>query len=67
MVPSFLFSCSKCWAALKAIVVAKADLPIAGRPAKMIKSELCNPPNNLSMSIKPVGTPDSPAGLFIAF
>ena len=25
MVPSFLFSCSKCWAALKAIVVAKQN------------------------------------------
>ena len=40
--------------------VAKAVFPIEGRPASIIKSEFCNPPNFLSMSINPEGIPDTP-------
>ena len=42
------------------MLVAKAVLPIEGLPAKIIKSDLCNPPNFSSRSVKPVGTPTIP-------
>ena len=51
--------CSFC-AALKAILVASEVLPIEGRPAIIIKSDLCNPPSLSSKSLKPVGTPTTP-------
>ena len=44
-------------AALKAILVPKAVFPIEGLPAIIIKSELCNPPSFLSISLSPVGSP----------
>ena len=46
--------------------VAKAVLPIEGRPAIITKSDLCNPPNFSSKSVRPVGTPTIPWSFFIA-
>ena len=40
--------------------VARAVLPIEGLPANITKSDLCNPPNFSSKSVKPVGTPTIP-------
>ena len=40
--------------------VARAVLPIEGLPARIIKSDLCRPPNFSSSSVNPVGTPTSP-------
>ena len=62
------FSCRLkiCWAALKAILVAKAVFPIEGLPAKITKSDLCKPPNFSSKSVSPVGTPTIPWSLCIA-
>ena len=48
------------FAALKAMLVANAVLPIADLPAIMIKSCLCKPPSLLSSSVNPVGTPTIP-------
>ena len=39
---------TKARAAPKAILVAKADLPMPGRPARIMRSELCRPPVFLS-------------------
>ena len=41
------------------MLVARAVLPIEGLPAKIIKSDLCNP-HFSSKSDKPVGTPTIP-------
>ena len=49
-----------CFAALNAMFVAKDVLPIEGRPAIIIKSELWNPPSLSSRSLSPVGTPTIP-------
>ena len=43
---------------MKAIFVASAVFPIEGLPARMIKSEFCNPPNILSKSPKPETIPE---------
>ena len=48
-------------AALKAILVANAVLPIAGLPAIITKSDLCRPPSLSSKSLSPVGTPTIPS------
>lgn len=45
------------FAALKAILVARAVLPIEGLPAKTIKSDLFKPPKNPFNLLKPVSTP----------
>ena len=39
------------------MLVASAVLPIEGLPAKIIKSDLCNPLSFSSKSLSPVGTP----------
>ncbi len=44
-------------AACSAMLIAKAVLPIEGRPATIIKSERCNPPVILSKSSNPVSIP----------
>ena len=49
-----------CCEALYAMFVANAVLPIEGLPAKIIRSDLCNPPNFSSKSVKPVGMPTIP-------
>src|SRR3546814_10620760 len=41
-------------AALKAMLVTSAVLPIEGRPARMIRSDECMPPSMRSMSFRPV-------------
>ena len=46
--------------------VANAVLPIDGLPAIITKSDLCNPPNLLSKSVKPVGTPTIPSSFLYA-
>ncbi len=51
---------SLCIAALRARESANAVLPELGRPAMMIRSELCHPPVRVSRSRKPVGTPVTP-------
>ena len=45
------------FAALNAIFVARAVLPIEGLPAKTIKSDLFRPPKNPFNLLKPVSTP----------
>ena len=45
------------FAALKAILVARAVFPIEGLPAKTIKSDLFKPPKNPFNLLKPVSTP----------
>ena len=60
-IQDFLPSSCNFFAALKAIFVAKAVLPIDGLPAIITKSELCNPPNLSSKSLNPVGTPTIPS------
>src|SRR3546814_3234775 len=47
-------------AALKAMLVTSAVLPIEGRPARMIRSDECMPPSMRSMSFRPVVTPLRP-------
>ena len=49
------------FAAWKAILVARAVLPMEGLPAIIIKSCLCMPPNLESKSVNPVGTPTIPS------
>ena len=51
---------------LKAILVAKAVLPIEGLPASIIKSVLWSPPKSWSKSVKPVGIPESCPSLLYA-
>ena len=48
------------------MLVANAVFPIEGLPAIIIKSDLCNPPNFSSKSLRPVGTPTTPLSLCIA-
>ena len=43
-----------------------AVLPIAGRAAMIIKSEFCQPPVSLSISLKPEGIPEIPSLSFSA-
>ena len=50
----------KSTAAFRIKLKAKAVLPIAGRAARMIKSEDCHPLVILSRSLKPVATPVIP-------
>ena len=53
-----LFDNSKLdFAALKAMLVASAVLPMEGLPAKTIKSDLFKPPKNPFNLLKPVSTP----------
>ena len=40
------------------MLVASAVFPIEGLPAKITRSEFCNPPNILSKSLKPDTTPE---------
>ena len=44
-------------AALAAIVIASAVLPMLGRPARITRSDGCSPPSFSSRSVSPVGTP----------
>jgi len=46
-------------AALKAILVASAVLPMAGRAARISRSDFCKPPNSRSISVKPLVIPVS--------
>ncbi len=45
-------------AALKAMLVASEVLPMPGRPAKITKSLLCNPPTLLFTLVRPVVMPE---------
>ena len=54
------------FAAWKAILVAKAVLPIDGLPAIITRSCLCKPPNLESKSVNPVGTPTIPSSFLKA-
>jgi hypothetical protein len=47
-------------AMLKAMLVASEDLPIAGRPAMMMRSEGCRPPILASRSLSPEAMPERP-------
>ena len=42
------------------MLVANEVLPIEGRPAIIRRSDLCNPPNFLSISVKPDDIPAKP-------
>ena len=52
---------SCCTAMFLAMESRKAVLPIAGRAAMMMRSEFCQPPVSLSISLKPDGIPEIPS------
>ena len=57
---------SNFFAALNAILVANAVLPMDGLPAIINRSCLCNPPSLSSRSFSPVGTPTMPSSFLYA-
>ena len=58
--PSLFKLSSYFFAMLNPILVARAVLPIAGLPARITKSDFCNPPKALSRSLNPVDNPAKP-------
>ena len=62
----FLSSIDFVFTILKAMLVAKAVLPIEGLPASINKSVLWKPPSNWSKSVNPVAIPESWPSLLYA-